>query len=167
MLKFDDTKRNDDIIALRQQEEEDFQQIMAGKYGLPYVDLSVVAIDVAAISLIKEETARAALLAPFELSGKHLKVGVFYPDQENTKEALAGFAERGFTVEPHLVSHASLEKVWARYADISSSTKSEAGVVDISGESLEDLVSKFTTLAAVSEGLAEIISEKVGGRHIS
>lgn len=166
MLKFDDTKNSGDIAALRQQEEEDFQQIMAGKYGIPYVDLSVVPVDVAAVALIKEDTARQALVAPFELNGKHLTIGVFSPTEEKTKEALAALVARGYTVEPNLVSHASLEKVWALYQDISGSIKSEAGVVDISTESMEGLVGRFTTLVDVAKALDEIITEK-GGRHIS
>ncbi|MFA6474555.1 MAG: hypothetical protein WCV85_06850, partial [Patescibacteria group bacterium] len=61
MLKFDDTKRDDVLAALRQQEEEDFLQIMANKYGLPYADLSSIPVNVSALGLIKEEDARAAL----------------------------------------------------------------------------------------------------------
>lgn len=166
MLTFDDNKNDDRLAALRLQEEEDFLQIMAEKHGIPYTDLSVVPINIEAVGVIKEETARAALMAPFSLKGKHLKVGVFAPEQANTKEELTELSERGYTVEPHLVSHASLEKVWARYAEISGSVKSEAGVVDISGESMEGLVGRFTTFATVGSALKEIIDEKTG-RHIS
>ncbi len=166
MLKFDDTKRDEDLAALRSQEEENFQQILAGKYGIPYEDLSVAPIDIEAIGVLKEDTARDALLAPFALSGKKLKVGIFSPNEEKTKEALANLTERGYTVLPHLVSHASLEKVWSRYGDISSSTKSEAGVVDIENQSIEDLVKQYTTFSAVSDSLNKTIGEKTG-RHIS
>ena len=166
MIQFDDTKHDEDLVTLRKQEEEDFLQIMAEKYGIPYIDLSVVMIDVAAVGLIKESVARAALVAPFELAGKTLKVGVFKPTETNTREALADLAERGYTIETYLVSHASLEKVWERYKEISSSTKSEAGVVDISDENMEDLADSFTNLSDVSTALANVITEKTG-RHIS
>lgn len=166
MLTFDESRNDAEFENLRQKEEEDFLQIMSTKYGIPYTDLSLIPIDIEAVALIKEDTARAALVAPFDLSGKHLKVGLFSPNQANTKEALTALTERGFIVEQYLVSHASLEKVWGRYADISGSTKSEAGVVDISGQSMETLVGRFTTFAAVSKSLEEIIGEKTG-RHIS
>jgi type IV pilus assembly protein PilB len=166
MLKFDDTKRDDDLAALRQQEEEDFLQIMANKYGLPYADLSSIPVNVSALGLIKEEDARAALIGPFDLAGKHLKVGVNAPTQTTTIDALAKLTDRGFILETYLVSHASLEKVWARYAEISSSTKSEAGVVDISDESMSSLVGRFTNFGTVSEALQETITGKTG-RHIS
>lgn len=166
MLKFDESKNDTEFEDLRKKEEEDFLQIMSTKYGIPYADLSVIPIDIEAVALVKEDVARAALIAPFDLSGKHLKVGLFSPNQANTKEVITTLTERGFTVEQYLVSHASLEKVWGRYADISGSTKSEAGVVDISGQSMETLVGRFTTFTAVSESLKEIITEKTG-RHIS
>ena len=166
MLKFDDTKRDDDMASLRRQEEEDYLQIMSAKYGLPYADLSVISVDVAAVGLMREDLARSALIAPYELDGKHLKVGVFSPTEEKTKEAVADLSERGYLVEQNLVSHASLENVWSRYADISSATKSEAGVVDISEEKMDDLVGRFTTFDAVAEALKETIVEKTG-RHIS
>jgi type IV pilus assembly protein PilB len=166
MLKFDDTKRDDDLAGLRQQEEEEFLQIMSKKYGIPYEDLSVVPVDVNAVGLIREDLAREVLLAPFALTGKHIKVGVFAPDQTNTKEAVTSLVERGYTVEQFLVSHASLEKVWSRYADISGATKSEAGVVDISEDNMADLVGRFTTFDTVAKALEETITEKTG-RHIS
>lgn len=166
MLKFDDTKRDEDLALLRGQEEEEFLEIMSKKHGIPYADLSLVPIDVSAVGLMKEDVARAALAAPFELSGKHLKVGVFLPTQTNTIEALAALAERGFIIEQYLVSHASLEKVWARYAEISGSVKSEAGVVDISAENIDGLVKRFTTFAEVASALEETIAGKTA-RHIS
>lgn len=69
MLKFDDTKRDEDLAVLHQQEEEDFQQAMSPKYGVPYADLSVMPINIEAVGTIKEDTARDALVAPFDLFG--------------------------------------------------------------------------------------------------
>lgn len=166
MLKFDDTSSDDRLATLHQKEEEEFLQIMSGKHGIPYADLSAVPIDTSAVGLIREDIARAALIAPFDLAGKKLKVGLFSPTQANTKEVLASLAERGFIIEQYLVSHASLEKVWERYTEISGATKSEAGTVDISGENMEGLVEKFTTLSAVSETLQATVTEK-SARHIS
>ena len=166
MLKFDDTSSNDQLAKLHQQEEEDFLQIMASKHGIPYADLSGVPVDASAVGLIKEVVARAALIAPFDLVNKKLKVGLFSPTQANTKEVLASLVERGYILDQYLVSHASLEKVWERYKEISGSTKSEAGMVDISGENMEDLVGKFNNLTAVSEALKSTVAVKTA-RHIS
>jgi len=166
MLTFDESENNERITKLHQQEEEDFLQIMADKHGIPYADLSTLSIDTNAVGLVKEDVARAALVAPFELLNKKLKIGLFSPTQENTQEVLSSLTERGYLLEKYLVSHASLEKVWERYKDLSGSTKSEAGTVDISGKNMEELIGRFKNLAAVSEALQKTVAEK-SARHIS
>ena len=71
MLHFnDDIAKDEKIASLRKQEEEEFLQVMADKHGIPYVDLSVIAIDVSAVGLLKENDAREALVGPFELGRK-------------------------------------------------------------------------------------------------
>lgn len=166
MLRFDDTSSDDQIAKLHEKEEEEFLQIMSQKHGIPYADLSGVPVDTSAVGLIKEDLARSALIAPFDLANKKLKVGLFSPTQANTKEVLAGLTERGYKIEQYLVSHASLEKVWERYREISGATRSEAGMVDISGEDMEGLVKKFTTLEDVAGALKTTVTEKTA-RHIS
>jgi len=166
MLRFDDTSSDEQLAKLRQKEEEEFLQVMASKHGIPYADLSGVPVDSAAVELIKEDIARVALIAPFELVNKKLKVGLFSPTQANTKDVLASLTERGYIIEQYLVSHASLEKVWDRYKEISGATKSEAGMVDISGENMGGLVKKFTSLTDVTKALETTVTEKTA-RHIS
>ena len=166
MLHFDDTRSDDQIAKLHKQEEEDFLQIMSAKYGIPYADLSGVPVDVAAVGLIKENIARAALIAPFEIANKKIKVGLFSPTDGAAKEVLASLSERGYHIEQYLVSHASLEKVWERYKEISGATKSEAGMVDISGENMDGLIQKFTSLSDVSQALHTTFTEKTA-RNIS
>ncbi len=166
MLTFNDKGNDDRIADLHRQEEEEFLQIMADKHGIPYADLSTFSVDTSALGLIREDLARATLVAPFALSNKKLKIGLFSPTQENTKEVLTSLTERGYILEEYLVSHASLEKVWERYKEISGSTKSEAGVVDISGDNMEELIEKFNNLTTVSEALHATVSEK-SARYIS
>lgn len=139
---------------------------MASKHGIPYADLTSIPVDTTAVGIIKEPIARAALIAPFAVMNKKIKVGLFSPTQANTREALESLAERGYTIEQYLVSHASLEKVWERYKEISGSIKSEAGMVDISEDNMEGLVKKFTSLADVSKVLEATVTEK-SARHIS
>ena len=166
MVHFDDTAKDDKLTELRKQEEEEFLQVMADKYGIPYIDLNPLPIDTAAISLIKEGAAREALVGPFQLTGKQLKVAIFAPTESKTKEALASMEERGYKIELYLASHASLEKVWGRYAEVSGATKSEAGVLGIEGEGMETLVGRFKTLTDVSSELETAFTSK-DARHIS
>ncbi|MEK7460488.1 MAG: GspE/PulE family protein [Patescibacteria group bacterium] len=153
----DDDKKFSD---LRKKEEEEFLQIMSEKYSIPYLDIASVSVDVGAVGLLKEDVARAALIAPFQLSGKNLRVAIFSPTDASTKEVISSLEERGFKIELYLSSHASLEKVWERYHDISGATKSTAGLVDISGESIEGLALQFKTLSDVQVVLKELLDTK-------
>lgn len=166
MLPFKDPTQDEKFADLRKQEEEGFLEIMSAKHGIPYIDLGMTAIDIGAVALLKEDVARAALVGPFDLANKKVKVALFSPVDPKTKEALASLEERGYKVEPHLASHASLEKVWERYKEISGSSKSEAGVLDISGEDIETLVARFKTLANVEDVLKDTVASK-DARHIS
>ncbi len=166
MLHFDDTQNDEQLAKLHKKEEEDFLQIMSEKYGIPYADLVTIPVDTTALGLIKEAVARKALIAPFDLAGKKLKIALFAPNQEETKEVLASLTERGYIIDQYLVSHASLEKVWECYQEISGSAKSESGMVDVSGENMEELVKRFTTLTDVSKVLNDTVTEK-NARYIS
>ncbi len=167
MLHFDDNSdKGEKLASLRRQEEEEFLQIMSTKYGVQYIDLSGIVVSISAVQLLKEDVARASLVAPFQLAGKKLGVAVFSPTQENTKEVLASLAEQGYKIELFVASHASLEKVWERYKEISGSIKSEAGLVDISSESSSGLVDKFKTLDDVREAIKTAFEKKDSG-HIS
>ena len=167
MLKFDDTSKDDKLIDLHKQEEEEFQQLMATKYGLPYINLSPIAIDVSAIEIIKEATAREAFVGPFKLAGKKLSIAIFSPNQEKTKEVLSSLEERGYKVDAYVASHASIEKVWERYKEVSGASKTEAGMVDISGERTEEPLGKFNTLEKVKIALKSEFESTTDARHIS
>ena len=166
MVHFDDTDKSDKIAELRKREEEEFLQVMSGKYGIPYIDLTPMPIETNAMETLKESESREALVGPFQLSGKNLKVVVFSPIESKTKEVLNELEARGYKLEVYLASHASLEKVWARYDEISGSVKSEAGVVGIEGESMAELIGRFKTIDEVSSELETAFMAK-DSRHIS
>ncbi len=166
MVHFDDTDKGDKIAALRKREEEEFLQVMSGKYGIPYIDLTPMPIEATAMETLREDESREALVGPFQLSGKNLKVVVFSPTESRTKEVLNELTERGYKLEVYLASHASLEKIWARYDEISGSVKSEAGVVGIEGESMAELIGRFKTIDEVASELETAFMAK-DSRHIS
>jgi len=166
MVQFDETNKDEQFASLRKQEEEDFLQIMSGKHNIPYINLTTIPIDASAVALLDEEVARGAMIGPFQLTGKKAKVAIFSPTDQKTKDALSSLKDRGYIIELYLSSHASLEKVWGKYKEISSSTKSEAGLIDISGESLGALVKQFKTLADVQNELKNVFGSK-DSRNIS
>ena len=72
-------KEAEEIASAHSREEEDVAQILSQKYGMQYVDLSLVAIDSNALKLIPEETSRGAEVAAFAHAAKALSLAVHNP----------------------------------------------------------------------------------------
>lgn len=161
MVQFDETKQKKKLEELRRHEEEQLVQMLSGKYGIPYLDLSAVSVSNDAISLVSESYAREHGIGLFKKTGRNtLDVAILSPNNPKTTSALAELEERGFKLNLHLASHQGLEKVWERYKDISLAQKTEAGVFDISHSGIEDLVQKLRALPDVRALLEATAAEK-------
>lgn len=159
MVTFDNTQQSKRIADIRNKEEEAFVERVAQKFGLPYIDLSGSNIETDALSTIPQKEAEEALIAPFKITGKDLYVGVKSPNLPQTKRALEKLAEK-YTLGVNMVSTRSLQKAWARYADISHSTKTQEGMLDISPEKLEQLASSIKSNEDVARELETILADK-------
>jgi hypothetical protein len=136
MVEFNEEREKERVDFLHKKEEENLAATMGERFGLPYLDLTTHPINIDALRVIKEEDARAAELAVFDLTDKRLDVGVIAPENDKTKAVLESFKERGFMPEVFMVSHESLKKVWERYKDLSYSFETKAGALDISNEEI-------------------------------
>ena len=54
MVVFADDEQQKRLDFLRKREEEELAQVLSGKYGVQYVDLSLVAVNVDALRVITE-----------------------------------------------------------------------------------------------------------------
>lgn len=153
---------NDDkkIADLRKKEEEELLQSLSGKYGIPYANLAAVAIDPEALRVLAEAKARAAHIGIFDAIGKKVKIGVATPDAPETLEAIAELEGRGYDVSRFLISHTSLEKVWSRYKDLSLSTETQAGSLDISNDEIAKIVREVTTIEEIKSRVDEVVAGK-------
>src|SRR4051812_13306738 len=121
MVEFNEERSEERLKTLREQEEEALAKDLSGRYGVPYLDLQGLGVNIDALRVLKEEEARAAGLAIFDVTDKRLGVAVLSPDRSETKVAIEALKERGYTPEVYMVSHASLDKVYERYKDLSYS----------------------------------------------
>src|SRR5690606_1184812 len=88
-----------------------------------------------------EQVAKDHQVAPFALVGKKLSIGALAPQDQNTLDMVESLKkEKGLEVSVFMVSHASLEKAWSRYADINFATKSKKGALDIPSEEIEEFL---------------------------
>lgn len=140
MVTFDETKTNKKIEELHKKEEEELASILSKKYGLQYIDLSRVAINTDALGLISEKTAKEAEIAIFNKVGKKIYIAVRSPNNEKTKFAIKELEDRGYKTTLFMVSSASLDNAISRYADISFATETKAGMLDISGDEIRNIL---------------------------
>ena len=159
-VQFDEDKQNRRLGELKGREEEDLARIVADRYDLEYVDLLNVPVDMDALRLIPEDTARKANVAPVNQVGKKVKIAVLSPENEEVKKILSDLESKGYLVTTVIVSPKSLEKVWLRYVDLSFSKETSAGVLDISTHDIEEFISKIKSIEDVKSLIADIVKLK-------
>lgn len=144
MIDFDPKVQDRELDDLRKDEEESLMKLLSDKYGLPYIDLRGLAPEPDALRFIKEDEARKAGVAPFKLVGHKLYVATIGPNNPLVQELLSPLETRGTELVMYLCSHASLEHVYARYADLTDGTKVNTGLLDLSLEKMEGLAKTFS-----------------------
>ena len=157
---FNEEKSLKKFSLLKKKEEEDLAQALSAKYGVGYLDLSVIPINIDALRAIKEADARAAQVAVFNIVDKKVDVGVLAPQGEKTLVVIENLKKGGYIPTLYMVSHESLKKVWDRYKDLSYSFETQSGALDISNEEIIHLVEKVTSLADIKKEIETVLSMK-------
>ncbi len=162
MIVFDDARAEKRASELRKKDEEDSVRMLSDRHGIPYVDLTGVSIEVDALKLVPEDEARAARLATFRSTGKKLFVAVTSPSFDPSNVIIEDLKRRGFLVNLFLASQESLERAWSRYKDITFASENRAGVLDISTESLEEVLGSVKTIEDIKTTVAAVLKENKG-----
>lgn len=157
---FNDEAEDKKIAELREHEEEELARVLSGKYDVSYIDLSQVSINTDALRLIKEENARSVEVAAFHKVGKKISLAVRSPGKKEVAQIVEELTKSGYIVTVYMVSKASLERAWDRYKDISFSTETKAGVLDISGEEIANLLTTLQTLGDIQKSIEEVMQMK-------
>ena len=153
-LPFDTEQETRKLSEVREREEEDVAHILSDKYGMAYADLSLREIDNDALRTIPEAQAREAETAAFARAAEALSLAVHNPNNPAFAKLRGELVARGFLLQEFLVSKKSLDKAFARYADLSFSTESRAGNFTISKETFENLM-QGTKIGSGREALKE------------
>lgn len=157
---FDEEKQNKRLEDLRKEEEEELASAMSSKFGLPYLDLTVTPINIDALRIISETETRLSQMAVFNEVNKELSIGILSPNNPNTKNSVDKLKEKGYRVELYMVSHASLQKVWDRYKDLSYSFETKSGALDISNDQITDFLKQVHTITDVQKLITEVLNLK-------
>ncbi len=161
MVTFADTEEQKRIDFLRRREEEELAQVLSQKYGVDYVDLSLVAINSDALRLLTEEEARGAEAAVFGRVGKRVSLAARSPENPKVKVLVKKLEDLGYEVTQFIASQESLRRAFMRYADLSYATETKAGVFELSNKELEELLTKVTKL----EDISALINEAINLQH--
>lgn len=160
MVEFDEEKQRLKYEDLRKQEEENLAEVMSNKFGVPYIDLTVTPISVDSLRIISEADARESMLAVFNEVDKVVSVGVISPQNTKTIETINTLKEKGYKIEVYMVSHASLNKVWNLYKELSYSFETKSGALDISNEQINEFLEKVHTISDVQKIIGEVLAMK-------
>jgi type IV pilus assembly protein PilB len=160
VIQFNEDKQRQKIEELRGSEEEGLAQAMAQKYKLPYIDLSVSPINIDALRIIREQEAREAEVAPFNIINKKVSVAIISPNNDKTAAVTENLKDRGYIPSFFMASHQSLEKVWDRYKDLSYSMETKGGALDIANEEIQDLVKSVKTAQDIKSSIETVLAQK-------
>jgi type IV pilus assembly protein PilB len=149
MTVFNEKKQDERLKELRLREEEQLAEMLSKKYGVEYVDLTSKAIDTDALRLVAEAESRASEVAAFHKVNKQLWVSMRAPERSDAIKTIENLERLGYQVRRFIVSRASLEHAWDRYHDISYATETEAGILTLSNETIQEMLGKLKTLADV------------------
>jgi type IV pilus assembly protein PilB len=129
-------------------------QTLSDQHDIPYIDLTSVPPEGDAMRFVTKEDAKKASFAPFKLIGQNLHVGVLSPEGDMTKILIKNLETRGITVVLYLVSHASLEHVYARYDEAEMINKVSSGEISLSKIETGQLGDDLKTLDDVARAFA-------------
>jgi type II secretory ATPase GspE/PulE/Tfp pilus assembly ATPase PilB-like protein len=144
--QFNEKKSEERLEELRGREEEQLAEMLAGKYGVEYVDLTNKSIDTDALRLVPEAEAKASELSVFHRVNKTLFVAMRAPERPDSLKTVTNLEHMGYSVRRYIVSHASLEHAWDRYHDISYATETEAGILTLSNDTIVEMLQKLRTM---------------------
>jgi len=160
MVVFADQEQEKRVEFLRQREEEELAQVLSQKYGVEYVDLSLVAVSTEALRLLSEAESKAAEVAAFGRVGKRVSLAARAPENPKVKGITQKLTDQGYEVTVFMCSQASLARAWQHYDDLSFATSTKAGVFELSNEELEELTGKVGNLADISKLIQEALDLK-------
>lgn len=160
MTQFNEKKQDERLQELRAREEEQLAEMLAPKYGVEYVDLTKRSIDTDALRLVPEQQAREVEVAPFGKANKLIFVGMHAPERPDALQVVKDIENLGYQVRRFIVSKASLDHAWDRYKDLSFATETEAGILTLSNETIQQMLEKLKTLQDVQAEVASHAGSK-------
>lgn len=149
------------IKRLYHKSEEEKATIVANKFKLPYIDLSLIPVDAETINSIPEEEAKKANLAIIYKAGRKFQVAAVDPDNYETKKLLKKMKDEGINYNLVVVSEDSLKKAWASYKFGMITEKFEDQGVSLKKEDLTEFEKGINTIINLKKRISEINTTEI------
>ena len=154
---FNDEKQKANLLELRKEDEENLVKTLSDTYNLPYIDLRGIAPEPDAMQYVTEEEARDAGVVPFKIVGKKLYVATLSPANQKLENILRPIEDKGMELLLFLCSHASLEHVISRYAEIGHGAAVESGMFELTHKKMTELMEHFETQKELQDFFEEML----------
>lgn len=159
MPQFDEEEQIKKLAIIREREEEEVTKILADKYDLPYADLGDMSIELDALKLIPEDQSHAGKIVVFQGVGKKIDVGLKDPKTELAQNIIKKLEEE-YDTQLFLISSNSLKKAWGRYKEVPDFVELSRGIIDISSERVEEIISQTSSLEKLKEEFMSKVTSK-------
>lgn len=159
-IQFDEEKGEQRLADLLKKEREESSKEIAEKHQLDFTDLSNIPINTDALRLIPEKTSRQAKIAGFNIVGKKVQVVVISPTEPETISAIQALSDAGFSVTVLVTTAEGIEKAWSNYKDLSYSTESKAGAIEMSSDEIVSFLNKVQSIKDIGVLIQSVLNEK-------
>ncbi len=142
--------------------EEELASRLAKKQNLPYIDLSLFAIDPETVQTIPEKEARQFEVVVFRKTNKRVRLATTHPNSKNLKKYLNHLKdEKGWQIFLYVASHSSLEKAWKKYNKNKYLTFLDLSKAHLKEKDLQEFEKKFKDLLNLKNRILEIPTTEI------
>jgi type IV pilus assembly protein PilB len=142
------------LDRIKREAQEREAQHHATALGKKYITLSKTPINIEALSLIPEETARAAGIAGIERKVNKIAVVALDPSRSATKKVIDDLTAKGYEITDYIVSRVSLDYALSYYRYVAKETEKITGKVQIEQRIME-LADRLNSIAGLKEVLTQ------------
>ena len=140
------------LKKMREVSIEEQASALAGKSGLPYIDLHIFPVDTEDILLIPEAEARKWNIVLFNKKNLLVRFGVLDPTDQQMRDYIQGLATQNeWQIELYVVSLPSLEQAWKHYSQRTFIDTLDLVRVSLGDSDLEKFEQDFGELIALKE----------------
>ena len=146
--------------SIKREQEEKVAQGKAFKFGIEYLNLDLVPINLDDLVFVNENEAISAKIAVIKKQGRIIALAMFNPDLPEVENIVSRFEKQGFKVKKIIASLSGLNNVWQGYKSYKPLKKELTRVFIIEKDFEKKLNISFKNKNEIKEKLYKMKHEK-------